>query len=249
MDCWNSCANAAIMWQCLPVPVFGNHNSPSVRLATVGLNPSATEFLSDMGDWKPATQRLPLVTDFGVRERDRMSAANLEQAANQRAEYFLRPAHHPFFSSIQRLLSAVNEEWNYVAGTAVHVDLVACASWRAWGQTSNKITNELVKNCHKHLKRTLTELPDETLLLLDGKTVNATLAHNFSFGERVEEHIGNVTVWGGSLQIEGKYFKYKGWSIPIKYLSNLILRDLVLWLRGEKAEKGFNYAKTQTWKE
>jgi hypothetical protein len=28
------------MWQCLPVPVFGNHKSPSVRVATVGLNPS-----------------------------------------------------------------------------------------------------------------------------------------------------------------------------------------------------------------
>ena len=60
MDCWNSCANAAIMWQGLPVPVFGNHTSPSVRVATVGLNPSATEFLNDNRDWKLATERLPL---------------------------------------------------------------------------------------------------------------------------------------------------------------------------------------------
>src|ERR1017187_3953430 len=100
MDCWDSSANAAIMWQCLPVPVFGNHKSPNVRVATVGLNPSATEFLNDKRDWKPAAERLPLVVDFGVRERDRLSAANLNQSANQRATYFQRAHHHPFFSSL-----------------------------------------------------------------------------------------------------------------------------------------------------
>ena len=230
MDCWDSSANAAIMWQCLPVPAFGNHNSPSVRVATVGLNPSATEFVNKFGDWKPQTERLPLVTDFGVRERDHVSVANLERAANLRATYFERP-HHSFFNSLQNLLSAANEDWNYSTGTAVHLDLVACGTWRAWGKMSKRATDELVKNCHKHMKRTLTELPNETLLLLDGKTANTTLAHNFGFGERMEEHIGNVTVWRGSLQIEGRCFQYKGWNIPINYLPPPNRRDLGHWLR------------------
>src|SRR6266705_2634137 len=175
MDCWGSCANAAIMWQCLPVPAFGSHKSERVRVATVGLNPSATEFSSDIGEWKPATERLPLVTDFGVRERDRLSAVDVKRAVKQRAEYFRR-AHHPFFDSLQGLLSAVNTEWNYELGTAVHVDLVACGTWRAWSELSERTTDTLVGNCQKHLIQTLTELPDEALLLLDGRTVNTALA-------------------------------------------------------------------------
>jgi hypothetical protein len=224
MDCWNSCANAAIMWQCLPVPVFGHHKSPIVRVATVGLNPSATEFINDAGDWKPATERLPLVTDFGVQERNRLSEANLTAAANQREKYFQR-AHHPFFRSLQGLLSTVNQEWNYVTGTAVHLDLVACGTWRAWGEMSQQTADALIENCNKHLKQKLTELSDGTLLFLDGRTVNTTLAGKFGFGERVEENIGEtevVTVWRGTLQIDGKFFKYIGWSKPVNRLNNCV---------------------------
>jgi len=199
-------------------------------VATVGLNPSATEFSSDIGEWKPATERLPLVTDFGVRERDRLSAVDVKRAVKQRAEYFRR-AHHPFFDSLQGLLSAVNTEWNYELGTAVHVDLVACGTWRAWSELSERTTDTLVGNCQKHLIQTLTELPDEALLLLDGRTVNTALAVNFGSGERIEEHVGNVTVWRGTLQIDGRCFKYAGWSRPVNYLANWFA--LVGWLRRE----------------
>ena len=220
------------MWQCLPVPVFGHHKSSSVRVATVGLNPSATEFLNDEGNWKSVTERLPLVTDFGVRERDHVSSVDLERAANLRATYFERTP-HSWFGSIQGLLSALNTDWNYSAGTAVHVDLVACGTWRKWSKMSNRTTSALVENCHKHLKQTLTELRDGTLLLLDGETVNKTLAAGLGFGERVEQDIGNVTVWSGSLQVAGKCFDYAGWSKPVNHLENWF--DLVHWLRGATA--------------
>ena len=218
------------------MPVFGNHKSPSVRVATVGLNPSATEFLDDKGDWKPETKRLPLVTDFGVRERGDLNAEHIEQANKLRAEYFQRP-HHSFFGPLQGLLSAVNIEWNYVAGTAVHVDLVACGTWRAWSEMSGKAIQAVVANCHNHLIQTLTELPDGTFLLLDGRTVNTTLAAN-SF-DRVEDTIGEVevvTVWRGSLQIEGKCFKYAGWSKPVDKVANCLY--LKNWLQGVIASCG-----------
>ncbi len=239
MDCWNSCANAAIMWQCLPVPVFGNHTSTSVRVATVGLNPSATEFLYDKPpnkhDWKSKTERLPLVIDFDVRERDQLSAANLERAAHLRATYFEHMPHF-WFNKIQELMSEVNAEWNYAAGKAVHIDIVACGTWQAWSNLSTQTTKAMVANCHNYLKRTLTELPNGTLLLLDGREVNTTLAANFGIEEPVEELIGHVTVWRGSLQIEDRCFKYKGWSKPINYLPLSSQRDLVRWLRGEIAQ-------------
>ena len=227
------------MWQCLPVPVFGHHNSPKVRVATVGLNPSATEFVNDRGDnrgvWKPANTRLPLVIDFGVRERERVSAADLIQAANLRATYFERTP-HAWFMKIQELLSGVNTEWNYLAGKAVHIDLVACGTWLSWGNLSQQTTDELIINCHKHLKRTLTELPENTLLLLDGSKVHTTLAAYFGTDEPVETEIGNVTAWCGSLRIEGKRFNYKGWSRPVNRLLPPNRDDLVRWLRGEIAQ-------------
>jgi hypothetical protein len=219
------------MWQCLPVPVFGHHNSLNVRVATVGLNPSATEFLNDERDWKSATERLPLVIDFGVRERERVSAADLIQAANLRATYFERTP-HAWFMKIQELLSRVNPEWNYLAGTAVHIDLVACGTWLAWGNLSQEATGALIINCHKHLKRTLTELPENTLLLLDGSRVHTTLAAYFRIDESVETEIGNVTAWRGSLRIEGNRFNYKGWSRPVNRLLPPNRDDLVCWLRG-----------------
>ena len=57
MDCFDSAANADVMWQTIPVPWFGKIESAQV--ATVGLNPSWTEFVTSELIWRDAEMRLP----------------------------------------------------------------------------------------------------------------------------------------------------------------------------------------------
>jgi hypothetical protein len=206
------------------VPVFGKHKSPIVCVATVGLNPSATEFLDNADNWMPSTERLSLVIDFDVQERESLSNDNLNFAANLRASYFERNP-HAWFNALQGLLSAVNVDWNYAKGSAVHVDIVACGTRRPWSELGKPETEILINNCHKHLKRTLTELPKETLLFLDGRTVKETLVTKFGFGEQSEENIGEAEIlalWQGTLQIENRLFKYIGWSKPVDKIQNCV---------------------------
>lgn len=205
--------------------MFGHHKSASVRVATVGLNPSSTEFLNDKGDWKPATDRLPMVTDFGVRERDRLNSTDIELAGKLRVEYF-QHRHHSFFGSLQRLMTAMDVGWNYVARTAVHVDLVACGTWRKWSCVSQNARAVMEKNCHKHLMQTLGELQGDTVLLFDGKTACEAIAEERSGSwenlGRFQDRDGDYVVVrfrSGVVTIADRSHKFAAWNYPANRLS------------------------------
>ena len=55
-------ADNGILWQSLPVPVFGNHRSTAVKVATIAINPVGSEFF-DGDDAKIPKTRLPLLED------------------------------------------------------------------------------------------------------------------------------------------------------------------------------------------
>ena len=78
MDCFDSAANADVMWQTIPVPWFGKIESAQV--ATVGLNPSWTEFVTSELIWRDAEMRLPVVMDVGVQKRDELTRGQIGRA-------------------------------------------------------------------------------------------------------------------------------------------------------------------------
>jgi hypothetical protein len=160
------------MWQCLPVPAFGKITS-SVRFATVGLNPSWSEFW-DEKVWKERSHRLPVVQDFGVRQRLDLEEDQLEDARRSRESYFadgqagLR-TDHAWFGAFKELL---RECWDVSYGEmAVHIDLVACPTWHKWGKLGVTVQRQLLDNCQRYFRDTVLTLPAEALVLLDGDTV------------------------------------------------------------------------------
>src|SRR5438045_519511 len=97
--CLNDAATSDwIFEECLPVPAFGEITSGTVRVATVGLNPSSTEFYS-RGELKLPGQRLPALADYGAVSRSQLTAENVCHANRRRSAYFNPETRcaHPWF--------------------------------------------------------------------------------------------------------------------------------------------------------
>ena len=55
--------NGEILWECLPVPAFGNPDKAGVKVATIAINPARSEFFLDKDHTKIEEERLPMLED------------------------------------------------------------------------------------------------------------------------------------------------------------------------------------------
>src|SRR5437867_1971155 len=109
-DCFDSTAKDCVMWQAFPVPWFGNIESGRIVVATVGLNPSWSEFVTDGNIWRNANERLPVLNDVSARERGEITMEKANQVAEARKTYFTtcERSPHPWFKVLQGVMSAGN---------------------------------------------------------------------------------------------------------------------------------------------
>lgn len=75
---------ACIFEECLPVPAFGEIDAAKVAVATVGINPSSTEFYVS-GKLKTLGERLPATPDYGVVTRNQLTDEQVSDAKQRRA--------------------------------------------------------------------------------------------------------------------------------------------------------------------
>ncbi len=129
--CQDSCAKDWILWDCLPVPAFGNPADSKVKVATLSLNPSEYEFRDKKGLARPSKTRLPMLDDFGAADRKALTGKDVEAARQRRDSYFTNQP-YGFFTHLGDMLYLMDEEWSYKSGTAVHLDVVACATKNSW---------------------------------------------------------------------------------------------------------------------
>jgi len=232
MDCFDSSANACVMWQAIPVPWFGRIDT--ARVATVGLNPSWTEFVTKELVWRNVGERLPLVMDAGVEKRSEITGAHAHQMAEARKNYF-KPGErepHPWFNALQGVMNAAQMNCTYAAGTAVHLDVVACATWREWGKLDGTAKASLVTKCFSKFTETLKKLPLTARLLLDGRTVFETVTTRCNGVVESTKVVGEnpgLEVWRGKLSGEFGGREFLGWSNPVNRQNNQ--QPLVAWLR------------------
>jgi hypothetical protein len=213
--------------RCVPVPAFGDVRSPQIRVATLGLNPSSTEFFAGER-LRPRAARLPHLDDYGVASRAQLAGAHLEEAARRRAAYFGSDGRtpHPWFTRLTALLDACGRNWAYESGNAVHVDIVACTTTTSWGKLPPEVTRAMSKNCSSHLEQTLALLPPDALLLGDGPFAGDTLAgtskHWWEFCE-FSDGDGTATpvrIRSGISSAVGGGRRFYAWNPPAKYLSD-----------------------------
>ncbi len=230
---------SVIVSDCLPVRAFGNHLAARVKVATIGLNPALNEFRPRRGQWKSKELRLPIVADYDKRDRVGLNEDNVENARARRENYFCDPRRkpNPFFGPLNDLLHDVNVTWSYEAGSAVHCDLVACATTVAWGYLNARIACKLAKNCRKHFLNTLSKLPSNTRLFLNGAFVFGELCRQGLYMklERGPESICAEPLligWRGKIVLRsGKQRLFCAWNVPVSYVKPQQRKRLVSWLQ------------------
>jgi hypothetical protein len=233
--CHDPVTAGAVVGACVPVAAFGNHRSYTVKVATIGLNPALNEFQDQRG-WFERRLRLPIVSDYGTENREQISDNHLKDARVRRESYFedARRDWHNYFKRLDWLLGRVSWLWSYANGTAVHVDLVACPTRLNWQGLDTEVQATLKSNCQKHFIRTLTELPKQTVLLLNGKLVYDAVCCISNQAECRTQliNVQGQTRWIGCCWIGGRQFEIRGWNLPVGSLKAIHVVDLATWLRG-----------------
>lgn len=108
-DCLRGNHAGEIVSRCIPTPCFGTI-SPSIKVATVGLNPAFTEWKRS-GTWKPRNLRLPTLADFHSTKRAGLRSDQIEAIRTKRREYFENHP-HPYFGPMNSLLQSVDSTWS-----------------------------------------------------------------------------------------------------------------------------------------
>lgn len=155
--------------ECLPVSAFGKVLGKSVKAATIGLNPALNEFyLYDYITLKNRSLRLAALIDYNKKSRADLQEADIDNAKTRREEYFTNGEREPhsYFEKLESLISRIEPRWSYVSGSVVHIDLAACATCVRWSELSNDCKKGLIANCRGHFLKTLSQLPNGTMLLV-----------------------------------------------------------------------------------
>jgi hypothetical protein len=232
--CGNQVVNA-----CLPVPFFGDITKPQLKVVTVGLNPAHNEYFIN-GLSKDSSLRLALLTDYKRDSRTDLSDADVADAKDRREKYFQNPSRdwHPYFEKMENVLNRVNPAWTYMMGSAVHIDVVACATQERWGKLNKEnpsALKEIISNCREHFSRAISNLPDGTIILCDGPRALAELASiGFRFDMQpsrpfnIMGDIGRI----GELDCGTKKFSVRDWSCQVNFLTAFWRFDLAMWIQG-----------------
>jgi hypothetical protein len=231
-----ACENQVVN-ECLPVGAFGNVLGKSVKVATIGLNPALNEFYEyDYKMAKSRDQRLAMLNDYKLTSRADLREVDIKDAKKRSEDYFVNADRecHSYFEKLESLISRIEPRWSFVSGRVVHIDLVACATQKRFGDLSDGCRKQLITNCRVHFSHKLSNLPDKTLLLFDGASVvNEMRNFGTAFEQEGKDHFINIQNnrgYIGKFRLGEKEFPFRGWSMPAGKLSLLWRYDLAAWI-------------------
>lgn len=155
-----------------PVVCFGDQRTATV--ATLGINPSAREFLSPAGELlEGAERRLETLRSLGAERLSRLSDDQVDALLLGDYDYF-KSGHKPYrwFDYLKPVLAQVGA--SYEMGTACHLDIVQWATVKKWGDVDPALRTQLIAGDEPFLVHQLTwdrpEVGRFRLVLVNGKT-------------------------------------------------------------------------------
>jgi len=229
---------AQIAAECLPVPCFGDLSSANLKVVTVGLNPALNEFYQ-VGIPKERERRLALLGDYECARRINLSDEDIMDAQKRRKQYFSdsKRGWHTYFEKMEALLTNVHSSWNFFWGSAVHIDLVACATKERWSKLAPSVQEIMVENCQEFFLDALKNIPDGVVILCDGKRIvsemtNLPLNIQWRPKQLIQIHPENGPNLGcvGDLVIGCKKHKICGWDSYIAHMNPTWRIDLAHWV-------------------
>jgi hypothetical protein len=224
----------SVVEECLPVRAFGDYKNNSVKVAIIGINPALDEFQIQR-EWKQRHLRLSIVQDYGVEHRGLLSDTAITDAISRREKYFSdsQRVWHSYFDVLDCFLGRVNSFWSFASGNAVHIDLIACATVDKYSGLNIQCQKQLRKNCSDHFTKTLSELPNDTLLLLNGWT-GYNAMHDFSLTDSGPEELINILGtrgWSGKVSVKGREHSFCGWNSPVGKMPRVHRNGLADWVK------------------
>jgi hypothetical protein len=243
----NRCASSQtcddqVIARCLPVPTFGDLTKPHLKVVTIGLNPSLTEFVINEKP-KDRSVRLAMLEDYGRESRTDLNDTDVMEARARRENYFQDKKRdwHSYFEKLESVLYRVNPAWTYAIGSAAHIDVVACATKDNWGFLSKhkpEALKQIVSNCGEYFSKSISHLPNGTIILCNGQRAWIEVA---SLGKSIGKfemkpsipynELGDI-IRIGELTCGQKTYPVRGWTMPANYLTSFLRFDLAYWVHG-----------------
>jgi len=215
-----------------PVVSFGDANHAAV--ATLGINPSANEFLDGSQLLEGAHRRLATLSSLGADSLDELTNAQVADVVADCAAYFQRRPYRRWFDPLDALLQAGTGA-SYYDGSACHLDLAQWATRPIWGRIVDRAARRaLLDDGVPHLKAQLAA-EQIGLVLLNGRQVVAQVT---GAGLVELEPVGRITVGAVSSDLfvgSSENQSYVGWSANIQSswgVSTQFKDELAAWIAG-----------------
>jgi hypothetical protein len=151
-----------------PVVAFGD--PARAEVATLGINPSANEFLKNDRLLTGPQRRLATLVSLGAQRLDQLTELQVATVVADCTTYFQRRPYRRWFDPLDALLRAGTEA-SYYDGSACHLDLVQWATKPIWGKIADPgIQRSLLEDGVPHLRVQLAR-ENVRLVLLNGRQI------------------------------------------------------------------------------
>ncbi len=157
-----------IRWGC-PVTSFGDLSN--ARVATLGLNPSNREFVSESGDeLRGEFRRFHTLTSLGLTSWSEIDARHLRMILESCRTYFLGNPYDRWFKRLDQVVSGARASFYSAAGGACHLDLIPYATAHKWTELTTRQRSSLLRIAADALGLLLRDSPVR-ILILNGRSV------------------------------------------------------------------------------
>jgi hypothetical protein len=151
-----------------PVVAFGDPRQ--AETATLGINPSANEFLERGRPLRGDKRRLATLESLDAERLDQLTDAQIGEVVTDCAAYFRRNPYRRWFDPLDELLRA-GTHTSYNDGSVCHLDLVQWATQPIWGHIEARaVQASLLEDGVPHLQAQLA-CENVRLVLLNGRQV------------------------------------------------------------------------------
>lgn len=212
-----------------PVVAFGDPTHAEV--ATLGINPSAREFVEDGRLLAGDHRRLATLDALGAVDCGDLTVGQVAAVVADCAAYFQRRPYRRWFDPLDTLLRAGTEA-SYYDGSACHLDLVQWATDPTWSKLPHDVQHTLLDDGAPHLRAQLSH-ENVRLVALNGRRV---LTHVDALGLADLTEVDQLPVGATTCRLytgTGSGVRWVGWSTNLQSswgISTVFKQRLGAWL-------------------
>ena len=152
-----------------PVPSFGNVKTS--RVATLGINPSDKEYLSNDGiELEGNNRRFHTLSSLEIQSWSNAGPSEIEKILSTCNEYFKNNPYNSWFRPLNKIVSGTSHSYYDEIFNATHLDLVPFATKSKWSTLNKSQQQILLESSADTLGRILNHSNIE-LLILNGHSV------------------------------------------------------------------------------